>query len=92
MKYTKQLITLALGSALALPVAAQIPHRSYIELDGFGDHLSVPAHADFDISPTDSYTICLYLSGDRTITYASGQRLVSRRDTQLKEGDKSGYV
>ena len=91
MKYTKQLITLALGSALALPVAAQIPHRSYIELDGFGDHLSVPAHADFDISPTDSYTICLYLSGDRTITYASGQRLVSRRDTQLKEGDKSGY-
>ena len=87
----KYIPPLLLLSTLSVPTWAQ-RHSSVLELDGRREYLQIPAHRDFDISPEGSYTISLHLSGDRTITYAQGQRLISRRDLAAPKGsDQSGY-
>ena len=88
---TKHIPILLLLTTLSAPTWAQ-RHSSVLELDGRREYLQIPAHRDFDISPEGSYTISLHLSGDRTIIYNTGQRLISRRDLSAPKGsDQSGY-
>ena len=91
MTYTKHLSALLFTVAMATSALAQ-QHRSVLELNGQGEHLLIPSHPDFNIPPDGSYTISLHLSGDRTIIYNTGQRLISRRDLKAPKGsNQSGY-
>lgn len=67
--------------------------RSYIELDGESQYLSIPAHPDFDIPLGRSYTITAWMYGQRTMIHGDAMRLVSRLDIG-KTADslnRSGY-
>lgn len=94
----KKILTLGLIATLALPVLAQtksptIISRSYIELDGEKQYLSVPAHPDFDIPLGRSYTISAWMYGQRTMIYSDAMHLISRLDVG-KTADslnRSGY-
>ncbi len=94
----KPILTLGLIAALALPALAQttsptVMPRSYIELDGETQYLSVPAHPDFDIPLGRSYTISAWMYGQRTMIHGDAMRLVSRMDVG-KTADslnRSGY-
>ncbi len=76
------------GSALA----QQATSRTYLELDGVSQYLSVPAHSDLDILPGQSYSIALWMWGERTMIYGDPMRLVSRADVGKADSlNKSGY-
>ncbi|MDO4707853.1 MAG: exo-alpha-sialidase [Porphyromonadaceae bacterium] len=81
------LLGLSLGS-----ITAQISHKSTIELDGVSQYLKLSAHRDFGIGQKDDYTLTFWFRGDRTITYAPSQRILSHRSTLPKDSThRSGY-
>lgn len=87
---TTLLACLALASTSL--AAQQLRHSSPLELDGIGQHLSVPSHEDFDILADDSYTISLWFNANRTYFWGPTQRVVARRLNSRSDSlDRSGY-
>lgn len=89
----KRKIFLGLALALFTLPSLEAQHkRTYIELDGERQYLSVPAHTDFDMSREGSYTISYWFWGARTQAYTSGQRILSRASFAVaNEYPRFGY-
>lgn len=94
----KRISSLAIALGLATNLVAQTPlrHESYLDLNGEGQHLSVPGHSDFNIELGKSYTYSFWLYGYRTFIHGDAQRIFSRYEASQKaiEHDvlnRSGY-
>ncbi len=75
MKKFFLLITLAFSTLIAF--AQGHTHKTYIEFNGINQYLSVEKDEAFKEMEQGDMTITLWFKGDRTITYAPTQRLIS---------------
>ncbi len=69
--------------------AQEIKHKSYLEFNGTNQYLSIEKDHAFKQMEEGDMTITLWFKGDRTITYAATQRLLSSLDEALLDKGKA---
>lgn len=60
-----------------------------LELDGINQYMKIPAHADFNITTTESFTVSVWINMAQFS--ASNARFVAKRSQSTTLSDKSGW-
>lgn len=60
-------------------------------LNGTDQYMSIPSHADFNITTEQNFSITCWVKIAHWQPTASAQRFIAKRDMGITSGDKSGY-
>ncbi len=85
----KFFLLLSLTFSTLTAFAQRDSHRTHMEFNGINQYLSVEKDEAFKTMEQGNMTITLWFKGDRTITYAATQRLISSIMQANGEQDKA---